>query len=338
MKKLSRIAALLAAGALLFGAAGCSGDDDGGDPPPPRVDVTEDTVKGTYTWSGAGLTANKTLVFVGGNIYLKNSDATEPVNGNGSVKYTLAYTSDATTTDGYSKVGTYEIANGRVTGKMIVDEDTSFNATADTDDAGHLKSFTVSFSGEELGDGDKATATEASWNLVGTDADKAAGKKTYGGLLFDGDDVKLMAGNINADTGNLKIVIGSTGKGTAAAAGDKKKTIGDGLGATSANTYARFKPNNVKKGLVFKYDAITIPDVKGKVKLTIECYNSKADADHQLDVIYGDTVESKVLPKGGSETKFETPTYNLDFAEATPVYISTSEEFFFRTIKIEAVN
>ena len=31
MKKLSRIAALLAAGALLFGAAGCSDDDDGGE-------------------------------------------------------------------------------------------------------------------------------------------------------------------------------------------------------------------------------------------------------------------------------------------------------------------
>ena len=51
MKKITRIAALLAAGALLFGAVGCSGDDDG-DPPAKTLEgiriTTDNTVKTQY--------------------------------------------------------------------------------------------------------------------------------------------------------------------------------------------------------------------------------------------------------------------------------------------------
>ena len=200
MKKLSRIAALLAAGALLFGAAGCSGggsgsgdgDGDGsgggGSGGGGGSTVSENTVKGTYTVKDADL-AGETLVFVGGKIYMRMDyslgeegessggssapDSTTQSNG----KYTLTYESGETAHEPsytfdkvggdefvadfmaaigagktsytfYLEVGTYAIANGKVTGTIIDDED-SYPVTAETDDAGHLKSFTGSSGGGE---------------------------------------------------------------------------------------------------------------------------------------------------------------------------------------------
>ena len=199
MKKLSRIAALLAAGALLFGAAGCSGggsgsgdgDGDGsGGGGGGGSTVSENTVKGTYTVKDADL-AGETLVFVGGKIYMRMDyslgeeeggessggssapDSTTQSNG----KYTLTYESGETAHEPsytfdkvggdefvadfmaaigagktsytfYLEVGTYAIANGKVTGTIIDDED-SYPVTAETDDAGHLKSFTGSSGGDD---------------------------------------------------------------------------------------------------------------------------------------------------------------------------------------------
>ena len=199
MKKITRIAALLAAVALLFGAFGCSsggGGSGGGDD-----DVTEDTVKGTYTMSGGDLASGEsnTLVVVGGKIYTKvdySLDEEEEGESSGGssapgsttqsdVTYTLTYVNGETAHEPsytfdevsdeefgaaleeaqgdtfYIEVGTYEIANGRVTGRMI-DNKGSYPARAETDDAGHLKSFTVSRSGEEPdegGEGGDATFT-----------------------------------------------------------------------------------------------------------------------------------------------------------------------------------
>ena len=197
MKKLSRIAALLAAGALLFGAAGCSGggsgsgdgDGDGsGGGGGGGSTVSENTVKGTYTVKDADL-AGETLVFVGGKIYMRmdyslGEEEEEESSGGSSApdsttqsngKYTLTYESGETAHEPsytfdkvggdefvadlmaaigagktsytfYLEVGTYAIANGKVTGTIIDDED-SYPVTAETDDAGHLKSFTGSSGG-----------------------------------------------------------------------------------------------------------------------------------------------------------------------------------------------
>ena len=242
MKKISRIAALLAAGALLFGAVGCSsggGGSGGGDD-----DVTEDTVKGTYTMSGGDLASGEsdTLVVVGGKIYTKvdysldeEEEEEEESSGGSSapgsttqsdVTYTLTYVNGETahepsytfdkvgaaleaaqgdTFTFYIEVGTYEIANGRVTGRMIEGED-SYPARAETDDAGHLKSFTVSRSGEEPdegGEGGDATFTFLK-NIKGGSKTEAAAAGFFSGTK---------TGDLDITVGDIELQLYKSGTG-----------------------------------------------------------------------------------------------------------------------------
>ena len=243
MKKITRIAALLAAGALLFGAFGCSsggGGSGGGDD-----DVTEDTVKGTYTMSGGDLASGEsnTLVVVGGKIYTKvdySLDEEEEGESSGGssapgsttqsdVTYTLtyvngetahepSYTFDEVSDEGfgaaleeaqgdtfYIEVGTYEIANGRVTGRMIEGEK-SYPARAETDDAGHLKSFTVYFSGEEPdegGEGGDATFTFLK-NIKGGSSNAAAADGFFSGAK---------EGDLDITVGDIELQLYKSGTG-----------------------------------------------------------------------------------------------------------------------------
>ena len=250
MKKISRIAALLAAGALLFGAVGCSsggGGSGGGDD-----DVTEDTVKGTYTMSGGDLASGEsnTLVVVGGKIYTKvdyslgEEEEEEGESSGGSsapgsttqsdVTYTLtyvngetahepSYTYDELKSGGvgaaleaakeagntsytfYLETGTYEIANGRVTGRMIEGEK-SYPARAETDDAGHLKSFTVYFSGEEPdegGEGGDATFTFLK-NIKGGSSNAAAADGFFSGAK---------EGDLDITVGDIELQLYKSGTG-----------------------------------------------------------------------------------------------------------------------------
>ena len=272
MKKISRIAALLAAGALLFGAVGCSsggGGSGGGDD-----DVTEDTVKGTYTMSGGDLASGEsnTLVVVGGKIYTKvdyslgEEEEEEGESSGGSsapgsttqsdVKYTLTYVNGETahepsytydkvgealeaaqgdTFTFYIEVGTYEIANGRVTGRMI-DNKGSYPARAETDDAGHLKSFTVYFSGEEpdeggeSGESDTPTVTFLS-GIKGGSSTEPAEAGFFSGTSTKTDDLGITVGDIELQlykkngTGWTKIDVSASSTKNASGAPDKAGNV-----------------------------------------------------------------------------------------------------------------
>ena len=364
MKKITRIAALLAAGALLFGAAGCSGggsgsgdgDGDGsggggsGGGGGGGSTVSENTVKGTYTVKNADL-AGETLVFVGEKIYMRmdvladededsdDSDASaEKVTYNltyvsGETAHTPSYTieeaydvegelykkateaaiSGATSYIAYIEVGTYAIANNKVTGKMIFDEDTSFNATADTDDDGHLKSFTVNYSGGESEGGEPVTydftkLTSADVSALGITATEGNDKDTGKIAAKSDGEYELSNGAFlySKAEGNLKIRFATKGDITSAitsvnfggqSIGDSKTdaTPGD-IGATES-------------GSVSRYIALPVSASKFNVAVT---YKSTNDKKVQIVVV---DESGKILAKDEPNGEKSEKTYTTDTLE-----------------------
>ena len=373
MKKITRIAALLAAGALLFGAVGCSGggsgsgdgDGDGsGGGGGGGSTVSENTVKGTYTVKNADL-AGETLVFVGEKIYMKmdvladegkdsgDSDASAEkvtynltyesgetahapsytieeaydVDGELYKKATEAAISGATSYIAYIEVGTYAIANGRVTGKMIFDEDTSFNATADTDDAGHLKSFTVNYSGEESGDegegGEPVTydftkLTSADVSALGITATEASDKDT-GKIAKSSDEYGLSNGAFlySKGDGNLKIRFATKNDITSAitsvnfggqSIGDKDTTATPGdVGTTESGSASR-------------YIALPVSASKFNVAVTYKSTNAK-----KVQIVVVDEngkILAKDEPNGeNSEKTYTTGTLEKGSASKIRIYL-----------------
>ena len=315
MKKFGKGLMLLAlAASMVFGFVACGGDDDEKEDKPTLTTFTQEGGTGT----------------------LKVYDLEK---GKGDFEMTV----DSTTSK-----GTWERGEGtaikcttsdgeEITGSITIGQDGTVTSVIVTISATVSYKFVRNAESEEEEEEEEEEESNviAYWKLYDeTKKSDEASKMTFGGLEFDtqgdSDGVKLTSGEINANKGSLKIVIGSTGKGTS------NKTIGDGKGASSSNTYARYKSTNIQNGLVFRYDAITIPGVTGKVKLTIECYHGKS-AEQQIDVMAGDgTPTSKTFEKG-DKNNVKKLEYDYNFTEATPIYISTSEEFFIRTVTIESV-
>ncbi|MCR4821809.1 MAG: hypothetical protein K5873_02925 [Treponema sp.] len=176
--------------------------------------------------------------------------------------------------------------------------------------------------------GSQVTATTDSWNFIGTSENKTSQSINFGGLEFAGSDVKKFEGTIKGASEKLSIVIGATGQG------DLNESDGKTINADAA--YARWKSTNATKGLVFKCDSVKIPDVCGNVKLTLVCYHNKA-TEQCVDIIAGKENKHTKFAKG-SDTDTNTIEFTVNLTEKTPIYISMSEEIFFRTLTIEAVN
>ena len=371
MKKMIKAFAALAALALLgAGFVSCSDDDDNNKAP--TVTATESTVKGTYTMTGGDYAEGEsdTLVAVDGKIYLKmdvladDGSSEDEEDSSGSVTYNLAYASDSTTHEPtatfadladenselyktigekaeagetsyivYVEVGTYAIADGKVTGTMNDGED-EYPATATTDSAtGHLKTFTVNFAGD---DNDGSGNQNFSYSF--------AGKTEVGTLDMAKSDAQTLSADVTLnESDTVKVVL--LAESNTAFGSDEIAANTESNGVTLTSKYKlknspAYKVNNIAIGLVIKNTCIKITGTTGKVKVVVawSIAGKKTANERGVFVKVGDTING-VGNKDTSSASTPTATKNSTEVEGTgDIYIAASNECIIESITITSAN
>ena len=310
MKKLSRIAALLAAGALLFGAFGCSDDDnEEKDPPKPQTETVSYTLK------------DGTQGFDSGSLKVSGMNTTEDTSDD---TFEMTLTPEEGTAEKVK--GTWKLNDGSTTEFTCKsDESVEINGvpvTPDTVVTGTMNGDTISLSiptgttsvtltfvkstggGNGDGDGDKATAKTydfATWSA----ADLAA----FGGEFYT--DSKNNAKNqLKSPEGTTELSTGATIYNKAANA-IMIRTVSTTDNTPTALNYNGAGNDDLSSGVdVSKLDRyVSIPvDGAGKITASVKFVNSSS-ANGNLQAVFVDadgkllgTVVEKDAKTGGEAT------------------------------------
>ena len=368
MKKITRIAALLAAGALLFGAAGCSSDDDGDEKDGVKVTASVETAielekgtNGTYvvtcTVTGDTFSANAKGLEVDAPIpadYLKLTASDSKVTIS-EVKVSEKFT------DTVGKVSIkVAAADGAKSGTIKAEllKGTLTNTT-DTVTATSI-SYTIKGDEGQQGGGD---GTPDAWTLAGkvgditiTEGYSFSGKSDTGytksgKLTVIGSDATIIYDNVELDgeKGNLTLTIANyagTGVGKTKASVKTSDALAaaltdDNLKPSASNNNKASLPSTVQyksnsKGLVIKRDALKISGVKGSVKLTVKwgVTSSKATSDRNLEVTIG-SGETEEIAMPLNSTAATENSFDVEGGEnGVDVYIGASNEVYIDSITI----
>ena len=368
MKKITRIAALLAAGALLFGAVGCSDDDDGGETGGVEVKASvtpaialEEGTNSTYvitctvtgdTFSADAKSLNKDDVIPAGYLELTASDSKVTIS---EVKVSEKFT------DTVGKVSIKVTAadgakSGTITAKLLKG---TLTDTTDTVTATGI-SYTIKGDESQQGGGD---GTPDAWTLAGkvgditiTEGYSFSGKSADGytksaKLTAIGSDATIIYDNVELDgeKGNLTLTIANyagTGVGKTKSKVTTKEDLeagysDDKLKPSASNNNKAVLPETVQyksnsKGLVIKRDALKISGVKGSVKLTVKwgVTSSKAESDRNLEVTIG-SGETEEIAMPLSTTNAKENSFDVEGGEnGVDVYIGASNEVYIDSITI----
>ena len=364
MKKITRIAALLAAGALLFGAVGCSGDDDGDEKDGVKVTASvepaielEEGKDGTYvvtcTVTGDTFSANAKGLEVNEPIpadYLKLTASDSKVTIS-EVKVSEKFT------DTVGKVSIKVAAadgakSGTIKAELLKG---TLTDTTDTVTATPI-SYTIKGDEGQQGGGD---GTPDSWTFAG----KVGGITITEGYSFSGSSStgytksgKLTAIDSNAtiiyenveldgEEGNLTLTIANYA-GTGVGADKSKATVKTKEALEAELTAEKLKttlPSTVQyksnsKGLVIKRDALKISGVKGSVKLAVKwgtTGNSSAANNRNLEVTVGADGETQEIGNRDKTSDAFIDDFDVEGGEdGVDVYIGASNEVYIDSITI----
>ena len=280
MKKITRIAALLAAGALLFGAVGCSSGGDGDETPPrPQTETVSYTLKdtpgfdsGSLKVSGMNTTDDTSDDTFEMTLKLADEDA-KTVTGTWEVTDTgFVCKSNANVTIGKITVnagesvsGTLNEDNSEIT--LEVSDDVSLVFVKDEDSGGNTpvgKSFTVDFVGLKSNDFDPAvTFSEDKQKLPASSETKVKNV-----TLYSRSEGSLIVRNANGECTGINYGGSSfnndSGSGSLGATADTSlyarviyvpvESAGT-LKVTYKTTYTKGKDDDVDKGQIGAYDA-----------------------------------------------------------------------------------